>query len=305
MTRYITNRVLSTIPVLLIVSVLVFFMIHLVPGDPVQIMLGESGASAEQIARIRTQLGLDRPLPVQYGQFMKQVVTGQVRSIRTQQPVVQAFWHLFPNTLQLTVASLLLAAVFGIVLGVIAATHQHTWIDTVAMAGSFLGVSMPNFWLALLLIYFFAVRLGWLPATGAGTPQQLILPSLVLALQQIALIARLVRANMVEVLQEEYIKTARAKGLRERSVLWGHALRNACLPIVTLLGLNFGYLLSGTVIIETVFARPGIGRYIVDGILQKDFPLVQAAVLMTATIYLLVNLLTDLSYALIDPRISH
>jgi peptide/nickel transport system permease protein len=305
MTRYITNRVLSTIPALLIVSVLVFFMIHLVPGDPVQIMLGESGASAEQIARIRTQLGLDRPLPVQYGQFMKQVVTGQVRSIRTQQPVVQAFWHLFPNTLQLTVASLLLAAVFGIVLGVIAATHQHTWIDTVAMAGSFLGVSMPNFWLALLLIYFFAVRLGWLPATGAGTPQQLILPSLVLALQQIALIARLVRANMVEVLQEEYIKTARAKGLRERSVLWGHALRNASLSVITLLGLNFGYLLSGTVIIETVFARPGIGRYIVDGILQKDFPLVQAAVLMTATIYLLVNLLTDLSYALIDPRISH
>jgi peptide/nickel transport system permease protein len=305
MTRYITNRVLSTIPVLLIVSVLVFFMIHLVPGDPVQIMLGESGASAEQIARIRTQLGLDRPLPVQYGQFMKQVVTGQVRSIRTQQPVVQAFWHLFPNTLQLTVASLLLAAVFGIVLGVIAATHQHTWIDTVAMAGSFLGVSMPNFWLALLLIYFFAVRLGWLPATGAGTAKQLILPAVVLALQQIALIARLVRAHMIEVLQEEYIKTARAKGLRERSVLWGHALRNACLPIVTLLGLNFGYLLSGTVIIETVFARPGIGRYIVDGILQKDFPLVQAAVLMTATIYLLVNLLTDLSYALIDPRISH
>jgi peptide/nickel transport system permease protein len=305
MTRYITNRVLSTIPVLLIVSVLVFFMIHLVPGDPVQIMLGESGASAEQIARIRTQLGLDRPLPVQYGQFMKQVVTGQVRSIRTQQPVVQAFWHLFPNTLQLTVASLLLAAVFGIVLGVIAATHQHTWIDTVAMAGSFLGVSMPNFWLALLLIYFFAVRLGWLPATGAGTAKQLILPAVVLALQQIALIARLVRAHMIEVLQEEYIKTARAKGLRERSVLWGHALRNASLSVITLLGLNFGYLLSGTVIIETVFARPGIGRYIVDGILQKDFPLVQAAVLMTATIYLLVNLLTDLSYALIDPRISH
>jgi peptide/nickel transport system permease protein len=305
MTRYITNRVLSTIPVLLIVSVLVFFMIHLVPGDPVQIMLGESGASAEQIARIRTQLGLDRPLPVQYGQFMKQVVTGQVRSIRTQQPVVQAFWHLFPNTLQLTVASLLLAAVFGIVLGVIAATHQHTWIDTVAMAGSFLGVSMPNFWLALLLIYFFAVRLGWLPATGAGTAKQLILPAVVLALQQIALIARLVRAHMIEVLQEEYIKTARAKGLRERSVLWGHALRNASLSVITLLGLNLGYLLSGTVIIETVFARPGIGRYIVDGILQKDFPLVQAAVLMTATIYLLVNLLTDLSYALIDPRISH
>ncbi len=305
MTRYITTRLLSTIPVLLIVSVLVFLMIHLVPGDPVQIMLGESGASGEQVERIRTQLGLDKPLPVQYGQFIKQVVTGQVRSIRTQQPVVRQFWRLFPNTLQLTIASLVLAAAFGIVIGIVAATHQHTWVDTISMAGSFLGVSVPNFWLALLLIYFFAVRLGWLPATGAGTPQQLILPSIVLALQQIALIARLVRAHMVEVLQEEYIKTARAKGLRERTVLWGHALRNAFLPVITLLGLNFGYLLSGTVIIETVFARPGIGRYIVDGILQKDFPLVQASVLMTATIYLFVNLLTDLSYALIDPRVSH
>lgn len=305
MTRYIVTRLLSTVPVLLIVSVLVFLMIHLTPGDPVQIMLGESGASAEQIARVRTQLGLDRPLPVQYGHFIQQLATGQMRSIRTQQPVVRQFWRLFPNTLQLTIASLVLAAVFGIVLGIVAATHQHTWVDTIAMAGSFVGVSIPNFWLALVLIYFFAVNLGWLPATGAGSFKQLILPAVVLALQQIALIARLVRAHMVEVLQEEYVKTARAKGLRERAVLWGHALRNALLPVITLLGLNFGYLLSGTVIIETVFARPGIGRYIVDGILQKDFPLVQGAVLMTATIYLVVNLLTDLSYALIDPRISH
>ncbi len=304
MTRYITARLLSTLPVLLIVSVLVFLMIHLVPGDPVQIMLGESGASAEQIASIRTQLGLDKSLPVQYGRFIQQLLTGQVRSIRTQQPVVREFWQLFPNTLQLTVVSLVLATLFGVVLGIVAATHQHSWPDMLAMAGSFLGVSIPNFWLALVLIYFFAVRLGWLPATGAGSFKQLILPAVVLALQQIALIARLVRAHMIEVLQEEYIKTARAKGLRERSVLWTHALRNALLPVITLLGLNFGYLLSGTVIIETVFARPGIGRMIVDGILTKDFPLVQGAVLMTATIYLLVNLLTDLSYALLDPRIS-
>jgi ABC-type dipeptide/oligopeptide/nickel transport system permease component len=305
MVRYLVTRLLSTIPVLLIVSVLVFLMLHLTPGDPVRIMLGESGASAEQIERIRAQLGLDKPLPVQYGRFIQQLFTGQIRSIRTQQPVVRQFWRLFPNTLQLTIASLMLAALVGIALGVIAAVHQHTWIDTLAMAGSFLGVSIPNFWLALVLIYFFAVRLGWLPATGAGSPKQLILPAIVLALQQTALIARLVRAHMVEVLQEEYVKTARAKGLRERSVLMTHALRNAFLPVITLLGLNFGYLLSGTVIVETVFARPGIGRYIVDGILQKDFPLVQCAVLMTATIYLLVNLLTDLSYALIDPRISH
>lgn len=305
MTRYIATRLLSTIPVLLIVSVLVFLMIHLIPGDPVQIMLSDSGASGEQVERIRMQLGLDKPLPVQYGRFITQLVTGQTRSIRTRQSVVAEFWRLFPNTLQLTLASLVLAALGGIVLGIIAATHQHTWLDTVTMAGSFVGVSIPNFWLALLLIYFFAVNLGWLPATGAGTVKQLILPAVVLALQQIALIARLVRAHMVEVLHEEYIKTARAKGLHERAVLWAHALRNAMLPVITLIGLNFGYLLSGTVIIETVFARPGIGRYIVDGILQKDFPLVQGAVLMTATIYLIVNLLTDLSYALIDPRISH
>ncbi len=305
MIRYIATRLLSTIPVLLIVSVLVFLMIHLIPGDPVQIMLGESGASGEQIERIRAQLGLDKPLPVQYGQFIMQLLTGQTRSIRTQQPVVTQFWRLFPSTLQLTVASLVLAVILGIVLGIVAATHQHTWMDTLTMAGSFVGVSIPNFWLALVLIYFFAVNLGWLPATGAGTLKQLILPAVVLALQQVALIARLVRAHMVEVLHEEYIKTARAKGLRERSVLWAHALRNALLPVITLIGLNFGYLLSGTVIIETVFARPGIGRYIVDGILQKDFPLVQGSVLMTATIYLVVNLLTDLSYGLIDPRISH
>jgi ABC-type dipeptide/oligopeptide/nickel transport system permease component len=289
----------------LIVSVLVFLMIHLIPGDPVQIMLGESGASAQQIANIRAQLGLDKPLPVQYGQFIRDLVTGHTRSIRTQQSVVREFWRLFPNTLQLTIASLVLAAVFGVVIGILAATHQHTWLDSAAMAGSFLGVSIPNFWLALVLIYIFAVNLGWLPATGAGSFKQLILPAVVLALQQVALIARLVRAHMVEVLHEDYVKTARAKGLRERSVLWAHALRNALLPVVTLIGLNFGYLLSGAVIIETVFARPGIGRYIVDGILAKDFPLVQGAVLMTATIYLFVNLLTDLSYAVIDPRIAH
>jgi ABC-type dipeptide/oligopeptide/nickel transport system permease component len=303
MGRYLAGRIVAMVPVLLLVSVFVFLMIRLIPGDPVRVMLAESGASAERIESVRAQLGLDDPLPVQYGRFMRQMLTGEARSIRTQRPVVQEYWVLFPSTLELAVTALVLAALMGLGLGIVAAVSQHGWLDSLTMGISFLGVSVPNFWLALILIYVFAQQLAWLPATGGGDVRHLILPALVLAVQQTALIARLVRAHMVEALQEDYVKTARAKGLRERSVIWGHALRNALLPVVTLLGLNFGYLLSGAVIIETVFARPGTGRMIVDGILNKDFPVVQGAVLITATIYLLVNLLTDVSYALIDPRI--
>jgi peptide/nickel transport system permease protein len=303
--RYIIRRVVAMVPVLFIVSVAVSLMIHLTPGAPVEFMLGRSGASAEQIQRVRTQLGLDKPLPVQYVRFMKDFATGNVRSIRTQQSVVREYLDLFPNTLQLAVASLLIATAIGMFLGVLAATHQNSWLDSLSMAVGFLGVSVPNFWLALVLVYVFAVSFNWLPATGAGGWQRLILPASVLAFEQVALIARLIRAHMVEVLQEDYIRTARAKGLRDRTVQWRHALRNAMLPTITLLGLNFGYLLSGAIIVETVFARPGIGRLIVDGILSKDFPVVQGAVLLTAVVYLLVNLLIDISYGLIDPRIRY
>ena len=305
MMRYIATRLLSTLPVLLLVSVLVFLMLHLVPGDPVRIMLAESGASAERVEQIRTQVGLNDPLPVQYGRFVKQLVTGEVRSIRSQRLVVQQYLSLFPETLKLALSALVLAASLGIALGVLAAVNQHRWLDSFSMVLSFVGVSVPNFWLSLVLMWFLAQKLRWLPATGGGSVKHLSMPALVLAVQQTALIARLVRAHMVEVLQEDYVKTARAKGLRERSVVFGHALRNALIPTITLLGLNFGYLLSGAVIVETVFARPGTGRLIVDGIMAKDFPLVQGAVMLTAAIYLLVNLLTDVSYAVIDPRIKH
>ena len=304
-TRYIAGRLLAIVPVLFIVSVVVSLMVHLTPGDPVKVMMGQSGASAEEIEQVRVQLGLDKPLPVQYVRFLQDLATGELRSIRTQRPVVQQYLELFPNTLQLAVVSLLVATIIGMLLGVVAATHQNSWLDSFSMAVGFLGVSIPNFWLALVLIYVFAVSLNWLPATGSGGPEVLILPASVLAMEQVALIARLIRANMVEVLGEDYIKTARSKGLREQSVQWGHALRNAMLPTITLIGLNFGYLLSGAIIIETVFARPGIGRMIVDAILNKDFPVVQGAVLLTATVYLLVNLLTDISYSLIDPRIRY
>lgn len=305
MMRYLAGRVVAMVPVLFLVSLLVFMMIRLIPGDPVRVMLAESGASAERIESVRAQLGLNDPLPVQYGRFMQQMFTREARSIRTQRPVVQQYWGLFPSTLQLALTALAISTLLGLLLGLVAAVSHHSWLDNLTMGISFLGISVPNFWLALLLIYVFAQQLAWLPATGGGDLRHLILPALVLAVQQTALIARLIRAHMIEALQEDYVKTARAKGLREGTVIIRHALRNALLPVVTLLGLNFGYMLSGAVIVETVFARPGTGRMIVDGILNKDFPVVQGAVLITAAIYLLVNLITDVSYALIDPRIRH
>lgn len=305
MMRFIGVRLLSTIPVLFIVSVLVFLMLHLTPGDPVMTMLGQTGASAERVASLREELGLNEPLPVQYVSFLEQMATGEIRSIRTRQPVVQEFMRLFPSTLELAIWSMAVALVLGLPLGVVAATRQHTWVDNTSMLIGFLGVSIPSFWLALILIYLFAQGLGWFPATGIGTFGHLVLPVLVLAFQQIALTARVVRGHMIEALHEDYVRTARAKGLGERAVEWRHALKNALLPTITLQGLNFSYLLSGAVIIETVFARPGIGRMIVDGILARDFPLVQGAVLLTAIIYILINLITDISYAFVDPRIRY
>lgn len=303
--RFALGRLIMMVPVLFIVSIVVFMMTHLTPGDPVRLMLGRTGASGEEVEALRNQLGLNDPLPVQYVNFITDLLTGDLKSIRTQQPVVSEFLDRFPRTLELTVLSLIVATVLGFALGILAATHQNSWLDSLAMAVSLLGVSVPSFWLALLLVFVFAISLDWLPATGTQGVKALILPVTVLAVEQIALIARLVRANMVEVLRDDYVRTARAKGLRERTVLTGHALRNALLPSITLLGLNFGYLLAGAVIIETIFARPGIGRLIVEGILNKDFPLVQGAVLLTAVVYLLVNLITDISYGFVDPRVRH
>ncbi|MEZ4507076.1 MAG: ABC transporter permease [Thermomicrobiales bacterium] len=304
-TRFALQRIATMVPVLFIVSVAVFMMVHLTPGDPVQMMMGRSGASAEEMDQVREQLGLNDPLPVQYVHFLSDLATGQARSIRTQQPVVQEFLDLFPNTLELAIVALVVATVVGFILGILSATHQNTWLDSLAMGISLLGISVPNFWLALVLVYVFAISLDWLPATGSKGLESLILPAAVLAVEQVALIARLVRANMLDAIQDEYVRTARAKGLSERAVLIGHALRNALLPTITLLGLNFGYLLGGAVVVETVFARPGIGRLIVEGILSKDFPLVQGAILLTAVVYLLVNLITDISYGFLDPRVRY
>ena len=306
MLSYIRTRLLSSIPVVLGVSVLVFSMLHFLPGDPVVIMLGEAAGSPERLAELREQLGLNDPLPVQYARFLGNAVRGDFgRSIRTNRPVFDEIREQAPNTIQLTVAGLGLAIVVGVMLGVLAGRFQNSWIDSLSMLLALVGVSMPSFWMGLLLIFFFALRLGWLPATGQGGPERLILPAFTLGVHAMAIIARLTRSNMIEVLNQEYVTTARAKGLSERTTVLRHALRNALIPVLTVVGLQFGALLGGAVIIETVFARQGMGRLAVEAILAKDFPVVQGVVLVSALIYVLINLAVDVSYGLLDPRIRY
>ncbi len=306
MYAYIARRMLATVPVLFGVSLLVFMMLHLVPGDPVKIMLSEFQTNPEQIKTLRAQLHLDDPLPVQYGRFVWNALQGDLGySIRLKQPVTGIIMDNLPATLELTVAGLLFSAIFGTTLGVLAAIKQHSWLDALSMGVALIGVAMPSFWLGLLLIFAFSLRFQIFPATGGGDLKHLVLPALTLGLSAAAIIARLTRSSMLEVMHNEYVTTARAKGLREFHVVVRHALRNALIPVITIFGLQFGQLLAGTVVIETVFGRPGIGRLIVDAILAKDFPVVQGVVLIVAVGYVIANLLVDMAYAVLDPRIRY
>ena len=313
MTTYLLRRLLAAVPVLLGVSILVFSMLHLTPGDPVVLMLSggggsgaSQGASAEAIERLRRELGLDQPVWMQYLRWIGNALRGDLgRSIWSNQRVTEMIVAQLGSTFQLTIAGLGLAVVLGVLLGVIAAMRAHSWLDSVIMAVASLGVSMPAFWLGLILIFIFSLRLGWFPATGAGGLNRLILPAAVLGLEASAIIARLVRSSMLEVMRQEYVTTARAKGLSERVVVLRHALRNALVPVVTVVGLQFGAVLSGTVVLETVFARQGIGRLAITAINGKDFPLVQGIVLFVAIVYVFVNLAVDLLYGFIDPRIRY
>ncbi|MCL4467297.1 MAG: ABC transporter permease [Chloroflexi bacterium] len=306
MLRYVGARLVMAVPVLLGVTILVFSMLYLLPGDPVQAMLGESATSAEHVERLRRELGLDDPIYVQYARFLGNALRGDLgRSLVSRHQVLDEILSQFPATAELALASMAIAVIVGVTLGVLAAIRQNSWLDTLSMFVALLGVSMPGFWLGLMLIFFFSLRLGWFPATGQGGPERLILPATALGIGAAAIIARLTRSSMVEVLRQEYVTTARAKGLAEHVVILRHALQNALIPVVTMVGLQFGYLLAGAVIIETVFARQGIGRLIITSILAKDFPLVQGAVLFTACLYVLVNLLVDISYAVLDPRIRY
>ncbi len=306
MLKYIGRRLLASIPILLGVTTLVFFMLRLLPGDPVEVMLAESGGSAQAITQLRAELGLDDPLYVQYGRFLFSTLRGDLgRSLFTNRPVLQTIGEQLPSTIELAVAGTLLAIVMGVGLGILAAVNHNTWIDSLCMAVAVSGVSMPIFWSGLLLILLFSTTLHWLPATGQGGLRHLILPALVLGFASSGMVARLVRSGMLDVLNQDYIVTARAKGLGERTIVYRHALKNALIPVITVVGLQFGFLLGGAVVTETIFSRQGIGRLVVDAILWKDFPVVQGVVLLAAVIYTLVNLTVDVAYAVADPRIHH
>ncbi len=304
MLRYIQRRVLLAIPTVFLTSLVVFLMLQLIPGDPASIYLGDKTATPERLAQTRHLMGLDRPIYVQYGTFIWDAVRGNLgRSLQTGQPVSREIRDRLPNTAALAVAAMAIAIVLGVSLGMISGLRRNSWVDTLAMVTALLGVSVPVFWLALLLIMFFSVRLRWFPATSESGLRGLVLPAVSLALLSAATLARLVRSSILEVLQQEYLITARAKGLRRAAVVLRHALPNALIPVITVMGLQFGALLSGAVITETVFARPGLGKLVVDSIQNKDFPVVQGVILVLATTYIVINLLVDLSYALIDPRI--
>lgn len=288
------------------VATLVFVVMRLLPGDPAALMLSEGGGSVEAIAELRAELGLDAPLPVQYGQYLFRLLRGDLgTSLFTHRPVVTTIAEQLPSTIELAVAAMFLAICLGTVLGVVAAVRRDTWLDTLATAISVTGVSVPIFWSALLLIWLLSLELSLLPATGQGGLAYLIMPALVLGFASSGAIARLVRASLLEVLDQDYINTARAKGLRERTLLVRHALKNALIPVITIIGLQFGFLLGGTVVTETIFSRPGIGRLLVNAILWKDFPVVQGVVLLAALVYTLVNLTIDIAYAYLDPRIHY
>ena len=312
MTAYIIRRLLTLIPTLLGVSLLVFSITRLTPGDPVRQIVGPD-APQQRVDEVRRQLGLDQPILVQYWKFLTGAVRGDLgRSLLTRQPVVKELQDRLPVTLKIATISVIIAVVIGIPLGVISAARKYSAVDTFATLFAIGGVSMPLFWFAIMAILLFSIRLQWLPVGGLHGPiwtfegmKAYVLPCITLALTPIALIARLTRSSMLEVLDREYVTVARAKGLEERRVIIRHALRNALLPVVTFVGLQYGFLLGGAVVTETIFALPGVGRLAIQAINQRDYPVIQGVVLMVAVIFTMINLIVDVLYAWLDPRISY
>jgi len=313
-TRFLARRLLQLGPVLLGVSVIVFLVLHLSPGDPAEVMLG-ANANREDLERLRHQMGLDQPLHVQYLTWIGHVARGDLgRSLWMKRPVLGEVLERFKATLLLTGSALFLSTVGGIALGIVSATHANSLLDRLSAVASLFGASMPVFWLGIVLMVIFALWLGWLPASGMYAPYgggglrdllaHLALPAVTLAAASVTIIARLTRATMLETLGQDYVRTARAKGLGDRVVVWRHALKNALIPIVTVVGVQTGYLLGGAVLTETVFAWPGVGTLVVQGILARDVPLVQGGVLVIAVSFVLVNLAVDTLYAWLDPRIK-
>jgi ABC-type dipeptide/oligopeptide/nickel transport system permease component len=303
-THLLARRLAIALPVLFGVTVLVFLILHLIPGDPAQILLFGSSPTAHQIAQLRSELGLDQPLPVQYLSYLGRLAHGDLgQSFITNRPVAEEIAQRFPDTLALTLSAMLVAVLIGMPVGIIGGVRPGSWADRLSSGFAVLGVAVPYFWFALVLVLVFAVNLRWLPSLGEGSWNSIVLPAVSLGWGLSAIIARLLRNNLVEIYQQPYLQVARAKGLSERMILYRHALKNALIPVVTILGLQFGNVLSGAVVVEVIFGRPGIGSYLVQAIQAKDIPVVQSVVLFIAVVYILINLLVDLAYGFLDPRI--
>ncbi|ADO76896.1 ABC transporter permease [Halanaerobium praevalens] len=333
MINYIIKRLFALIPILIGVAVIVFLIVHLIPGDPAQTMLGER-ATDQALERLREQMGLNDPLPVQFGSYVKDLLRGDLgRSIMSNNPVSNELSKRFPATLELSFFAIMFAVGIGVPAGIFAAVNQNSWFDNLSMLIALMGVSMPIFWLGLMFIWLFAVELGWFPPSsriGIGLDfspitnlyvldsilqlnfsalkdvlHHLVLPAVALGTIPMAIIARMTRSSMLEVLRKDFIRTAYAKGLKRKVVIFKHTLKNAMVPIITVVGLQFGVLLGGAVMTETIFSWPGLGKYLVDAIYARDFPIVQGGILFFAGVFVIVNLLVDLSYALFDPRIQY
>jgi ABC-type dipeptide/oligopeptide/nickel transport system permease component len=302
--RFLLQRVLLLIPTLFGVLLVTFLLLYVAPGDPVQAMVGER-ADPETLARLRAELHLDDPLYRQFGHYVGGVVRGNLgTSYITRRPIIRDLLERFPATLRLAGAAMLFAAAVGISVGILGAWRPGTWMDRVAAFGSYLGVSFPVYWVGLILILIFAVNLRWLPPSGSGGIVYLVLPALTLGMRSVAFLSRMTRAAMQDVLQSDFIRTARAKGVWEGRVVLSHGLRNALLPVVTVLGLDFGSYLTGSILTETIFSWPGVGRYVLNAIDKRDLPAIQGSILFLSLVFVVVNLLTDILYARVDPRVA-
>jgi ABC-type dipeptide/oligopeptide/nickel transport system permease component len=304
MIRWLAIRLLLLLPTLLGVLVVAFLLLYVAPGDPVQAMVGERADSAT-IAQLRAELRLDDPLPVQFAHYVGGVLHGNLgNSYITRRPILGDLLERFPATLKLATAAMLLATTTGMLIGIYGAWRPGSWGDRIATFGAYLGISFPVYWVALVLILVFAVSLRWLPPSGSAGLAALVLPAITLGMRSIAFIARMTRSAMQEVLQTDFVRTARAQGLRERKVILSRALRNALLPVITVIGLDFGSYLTGSILTETIFGWPGVGRYVLTAIDKRDLPAVQGSILFLSVVFVLVNLITDLIYAKADPRVE-
>lgn len=305
MLRFLAKRILEIIPILFIVSILIFLFVHMIPGDPARLVAGED-ATIEDVELVRKDLGLDKPLHEQYITYMANLFQGDLgTSLKTKRPVTEEVFERFMPTFWLTVWSMAWAVVIGLIIGVVSATKRNKWQDYLGMFGAVSGLSLPSFWLGLMLIQVFSVMLGWFPSGGLDSWQSYILPSFTLGTGVAAVVARFTRSSLMDVLKEDYIRTGRSKGLNEGNVIWGHALRNALIPVVTMTGLQFGFLLGGSVVIETVFSWPGLGKLLIDSVAYRDYPVIQAEMLIFALEFILINLVVDLLYGVLNPQIRY